>query len=54
MNIGQSLSVNLLPISRIQTAPHMLKKRHDEQNFVAGFNVEFADLWSCRQIARDD
>jgi len=52
MKTGQSLPANLLPVSRIQSAPHMLKKRHDEQDIVAGSDVEFADLWSCRQIAR--
>jgi hypothetical protein len=54
MNIGQNSSANLLPISRIQSASYMLKNRHDEQNIVAGSDAEFADLWSGRQIARDD
>ncbi|MGD0253085.1 MAG: hypothetical protein ABSC01_10370 [Verrucomicrobiota bacterium] len=54
MKTGQSSSANFRPISRIQSAPHMLKKRYDEQNTVAGSDVEFADLWSCRQIARGD
>jgi hypothetical protein len=29
----------------------MLHKQHDEQNIDASFNAEFADLWSCHQIA---
>lgn len=53
MNIGQSSSVNLLPISRFATAPCMLEKQHDEQNVIAGSDIEFVDPWSCRQIARD-
>jgi hypothetical protein len=44
MKTGQSSSANFRPISRIQSAPHMLKKRYDEQNTVAGSDVEFADL----------
>jgi hypothetical protein len=54
MKTGQSSSANLLPIPCIKPAPYMLKKQHDEQNTIAGSDVEFADLWSCRQIARDD
>jgi hypothetical protein len=54
MKIGQSLSANLRPISRIQSAPQMLEKRHDEQSTDAGSNVEFIVSWSCRQIVRGD
>jgi hypothetical protein len=52
MKTGQSSPANLLPISGIQSAPYMLEKQHDEQNIIAGSDVEFAILWSCRQIAR--
>jgi hypothetical protein len=53
MKTGQSSSASLLPKARVKSAPYMLKKQHDEQNIIAGSHVEFADLWSCRQIARD-
>ena len=54
MNMGHASSMNHLPTSRIEPALYMLKKQHDEQNIIAGSDVEFADLRSCRQIARAD
>ena len=53
MKTGQSSPANLLPGSPIEPAPYMLKNQHDEQNVIAGSDAELADLWSCRQIARD-
>lgn len=52
MKTGQSPPLILASSSWLKSAPDMLKRRHDEQNIVAGFNLEFADLWSCRQVAR--
>ena len=54
MNIGHTSSTNLLAMSRNEPALYLLKKQHDEQNIIAGPDVEFADLWSRRQIARAD